>query len=75
MKNIRERNFIKNLISAALFVFFVYIATVINLFKSTGKVEWNIFKSTALPKFIIFSGIAIILIILLKLFKKIKDRT
>ena len=40
--------------------------TVINLYKTTGRIDWNIFKSEALPELLIFCLIAIPIIIALQ---------
>jgi membrane protease YdiL (CAAX protease family) len=55
--------FIKLVIEAVVLIAFIYLMTVINLYKSTGKIDWNIFKSEALPQFLIFSLIALPIII------------
>ncbi len=68
------KNSIKNIIAILVFVIFCYLMTVINLYKSTGKIEFNIFKSEALTDWLLFVAIALPLFYLLKHFLKNKKR-
>ncbi len=63
--NLREQFF-----SILFFAVVIYITTVLSLFMYTGKYDWNIFQSTALLEFSIVSGVAIVIIIIVKLFQK-----
>lgn len=41
------------------FILFVYIMEIINLYKLTGQVQWNIFQSEALPESLVISGVGL----------------
>jgi len=49
----------KDILFSILTVIFLYVMVVLNLFKMTGKFEWNIFTSEAFPKFLLFCVILV----------------
>jgi hypothetical protein len=56
---IKPPKFIKHALEVILFLIFLYIIILLNLYKATKKIEWNIFKSPALSGFLILSLIVI----------------
>jgi len=60
----------KKIFLSILLVIFLYLMVVLNLFKATGKIEWNIFMTDALPKFVLFCVVVVPLIYFIKAKKK-----
>jgi hypothetical protein len=61
---------LKHVLDVILILIFLYIILLINLFKATKKIEWNIFKSEALSYFLILSFVVIAIYIPVQFFWK-----
>ena len=66
----KNSKFIKNTILTIVFLAFLYIMTVLNLYKSTKRIDFNIFNSEALPELTIFFIIVVPIIVLAQYLKK-----
>lgn len=64
MKN--NSKFLKNTLVIIGLLVFLYLMTVLNLYKSTKRIDLNIFQSEALPDFLLFCIFVIPVIILFK---------
>ena len=64
------KNLINHVIAVLAFAVFCYIATVLNLYKSTKVLEFNILKSDGLKEYLFLVGIFISLIIVFMFLKK-----
>jgi hypothetical protein len=62
----KHSRFFKTALAYILFLVFLYFMTVINLYKSTKRIDWKVFRSEALPEFLIFCLVAIPIIITLQ---------
>jgi|GEM_PF-5667726 len=61
-ENMKRRITKKDILFSILFIIFLYVMIVLNLFKSTKKLEWNIFASEDFPQFLLFCLIVVPLI-------------
>ena len=65
------KTIIKNVLGVCAFILFCYLMIVLNLYKSTNTLDFNILKSSALKDFLVFSAILLPLLILIGvLFKR-----
>ena len=58
------------LLSAFFLLVFCYLVTVLNLFKATKKIDFNIFKSPALKEFLVFAIVVLPLFFVLNFMRK-----
>ena len=61
-----KNNFVKHVMSVCIFMLFCYLMVVINVYKATKKIEFNVFKSYAAKDFLVFFAVALPLFIALK---------
>jgi hypothetical protein len=61
-----NKKLVKNIFSIFFFIIFCYIIIVLNLYKSTSKLEFNILKSIALGEFLLFIIIVLPLSFIIK---------
>jgi hypothetical protein len=59
--NMKKSIWIKKIFANILIIAGLYLIVVINLYKSTGKWDFNIFKSGALSEFVVFTGVCLII--------------
>lgn len=64
----KQKKILQNIAGVLLLLGLTYLAIVNNLFKSTGRYDWNPLNSEALSQFLIFTAIAVPIIIVVRRF-------